>query len=89
MKLIKGNFYRFEDPNFGMVVGEYYGRQKGFECQICRFGHNAHCFNIYHTKGNWYEYETFSYGKEHLPEILEDLGKPADPIMAWPEEAKA
>ena len=89
MKLIKGHFYKCNDKSDNTIfIGQYMGREKHFECQVCGGGHNAHCFNLYHTKGEWSEYECFSYGTEHLPEIIEDLGQPAEPILMWPEEAR-
>jgi hypothetical protein len=70
-KLIENHWYKFNDRG-EIHVGYYLGRQKGFECCVCGCGHNAFTFNIWH---NTYDYETWGYGKEHLPIILEDLGE--------------
>ena len=71
MKLTAGKTYKFSDRN-EIHVGMYMGRQKGFECCVCDKGCNAYTFNIYHS-GNESDYETWGYGKEHMPEIIEDL----------------
>lgn len=50
----------------------FMGREKDFNCLVCRKGNNAYCFNMYYDdKGG---YQTLSYGKEHLPKIIKDLG---------------
>ena len=87
MKLIKGHFYKTRRPGCDIEVCEYIGRVEGYECQVCGGGHNAYCFNLYHRKSWGLDYETYCYGKEHLPEIIEDLGKPEKPILAWEAEA--
>ena len=71
-RLKTGNWYKFKESNGNVHVGQYIGRQPGFECCVCGKGCNAKTFNI------WYDerggYETWGYGNDHLPEILEDLG---------------
>ena len=66
------NWYRFEYDG-DTYIGQYMGREQNFECMVCGKGNNAYCFNIWHSDKD-YDYETFSFGKEHLPK-LEDLGK--------------
>lgn len=80
-----GNFYRIKDAHGTEAIGEYMGRQEEFGCCICYQGNHAYTFNIYGYPGETldnvkrrYEvgsYETWGYGKEHLPEILKDYGK--------------
>jgi hypothetical protein len=56
---------------------EYMGRQKGFECCVCRKGCNAYTFNILHGKTaeeaiRNYEngdYETVGFGEDHLNHV--------------------
>ena len=68
--LVKGHFYRFIDRG-EEHVGQYIGREDGFECCVCGKGHRAYAFNIWYSEDG---YETWAYGKEHMPKILEDLG---------------
>lgn len=59
------------DDRGDVHIGQYMGRQRGFECLVCGAGCNAHTFNI------WYDnrdYETWGYGDNHLPTIVKDLG---------------
>ena len=81
----KGHCYRLYDPNFGdEFIGVYMGREEGYSCMICGKGNNAHGFNVYQgrlehpTKAEVQErinegYETFFYGTEHLPNIIEEI----------------
>lgn len=69
MKLIENHWYRFNDRG-EEYVGQYVGRQSGFECCICGKGSNAYTFNIWSNDCN---YETWGYGKEHLPKIIEEV----------------
>lgn len=71
MKLIEGHWYRFSDRG-GTHIGYYVGRQHGFECCVCGKGQKAYTFNIWHS---FSDYETWGYGREHLPTIIEDLGE--------------
>lgn len=64
------HWYRLKDRE-DICVGQYIGRQKGFECCVCGKGSNAYTFNIWNSET---DYETWGYGKEHLPIIVEDLG---------------
>ena len=66
-------------------IGIYIGREEGFNCMICGKGCNAFCFNIYQgslkdpTKAQVEAqidnvgYETYGFGKEHLPEIMKEI----------------
>lgn len=49
-------------------LAEYMGRQKDFNCSICRKGHNCYTFNIFESEEEYKEgmYETFGYGREHI-----------------------
>lgn len=53
------------------MFGYYVGRQRGFDCCVCGKGSNAYTFNIWNSST---DYETWGYGQEHLPKIIEDLG---------------
>ena len=79
IRLISGNWYRFREADGSEHVGQYYGREYGFECCVCGKGHNAFAFNIWHDKAG--DYETWAFGKEHLPEILEKVGGMDDVII--------
>ena len=69
MKLIKGRWYKFNDRG-EIYTGQYIGKQEGFECCVCGKGHNAYTFNIWNSDS---DYETWGYGKEHLPQIIEQV----------------
>ena len=84
MKLTIGNWYAFNDRG-EKHIGQYTGRNTGdpkfgFECIVCGRGCRAHQFNLYHTN-NEGDYETFSYGNDHMPTIIEDLGNGFDIII--------
>ena len=70
-KLVEGNWYRFAFDG-GEYVGQYMGREQGFECCVCGKGCKAHEFNIWYNKDGGYE--TWGFGADHLPKILEDIG---------------
>ncbi|MNW42243.1 hypothetical protein D3C74_293960 [compost metagenome] len=49
-------------------LGEYMGRQDGFECVVCGKGEKCFTFNLFdneaeYAKGN---YETLGFGRNHL-----------------------
>ena len=71
IRLIIGHWYKFDDRG-EIHIGQYIGRQEGFECVVCGKGSNAYTFNIWHSKDG--DYETWGYGKEHMPKILEAVG---------------
>ena len=77
-----GNWYKFRDGG-DVHVGQYTGRQRGFECCVCGKGCNAHTFNIWYQNGKRIDYETWGYGPKHLPEILEDLGESETEILDY------
>lgn len=77
MNLKQNHWYRFKDRE-NTYVGQYIGRQKGFECCVCHKGSNAYTFNIWNSET---DYETWGYGKEHLPIIVEDLGLQEEVII--------
>lgn len=72
------HWYRFKDSE-GIHVGNYMGREEGFECCVCNKGCKAHCFNIWYDKDGGYE--TWGFGNDHLPEVLEDLGETEEVIL--------
>lgn len=82
----KGHCYRAHDTHYNETfIGIYMGREEGYPCMICGKGNNAHGFNVYQghaenptkaeveayidSKG----YETYFYGSEHLPELVEEV----------------
>lgn len=67
------HWYKFVD-NGETHVGLYVGRQEGFECCVCGKGRNAYTFNIHHSKRDQ-DYETWGFGREHMPNVVEDLGE--------------
>ena len=71
MKLKENHWYKFNDRG-EEHIGYYLGRQKGFECCVCGKGENCFTFNIWHS---YRDYETWGYGKSHLPVIVADLGE--------------
>lgn len=68
-------------------IGIYIGREEGFQCMICGKGENAYCFNVFQGDDTNHNptrkevedyidsigYETFAFGKEHLPKVLEEI----------------
>jgi hypothetical protein len=77
----KYNWYIIKETNFGenkLYIAQYYGREEGFECMVCNHGHNAYCFNVYY---DYDMYQTWCYGKEHMPEIVKDLGSSREQII--------
>lgn len=82
MKLIEGHWYKFDDRG-EVHIGNYMGRQKGFECCVCNKGTKAHTFNIWYSHEGCENYETWGYGLCHIPTIIEDLGESEDVIFDW------
>lgn len=79
-KLIVGNWYKFADTNGGggVHVGQYTGNDQGFECCVCGKGCKAHTFNIWYNENGW---ETWGFGNNHLPKIIENLGERENVII--------
>lgn len=80
-KFIKGHWYQVKDSFGDEWVGQYLGRQEGCTCCVCEKGNNAHAFNVwyqlqYDDEPGCNDYETLSFGTEHLPTIIKDLGNP-------------
>lgn len=71
-----GNWYRFKQDG-REVIGQYIGRQNGFECCVCGKGCKAHEFNVFYDEEG---YETWGFGQDHLPEV-EDLGTSDEVII--------
>lgn len=65
------HFYKFNDRG-EVHVGQYTGTENGFECCVCNKGCKAHTFNIWYNQN---EYESWGFGNNHLPKIIEDLGE--------------
>lgn len=68
----KGKYYKFIYAGL-LHITQYVGREKGFNCCVCGKGENAYCFNSFNTLEQYNNgaYETFSFGKEHLPKLIE------------------
>lgn len=75
-KFIKGHWYQVKDAFGDEWVGQYLGRQKDCICCVCVKGDNAHSFNVWHSLLYSSDYETLSFGTEHLPTIIKDYGNP-------------
>lgn len=82
----KGHCYKVQDNHLSMTyTAIYMGREEGYPCMICGKGNNAHGFNVYQGESenpnkaqveDYIDndgYETFFYGTEHLPEIIEEV----------------
>jgi len=69
-KLEIGKRYKINDRG-DVVIAEYVGREGGFECCVCGKGCKAHCFNVFH--GNDYEWETWGFGDNHMPQIIAEV----------------
>ena len=65
-------YYSFEYRG-DIYKAQYMGREEHFECLVCGKGNNAYCFNVFDTMEKYEQgqYETFSFGKEHLPKLTE------------------
>lgn len=79
IRLVSGNWYRIQEQDGTQHNAQYYGREAGFECCVCGKGCNAYAFNIWYDKDGGYE--TWAYGREHLPTILEQVGGTEDIII--------
>ena len=71
------HWYRFNDGGTE-YIGQYTGRENGFECSVCGKGCKAHTFNVWYDKE---AYETWGYGPDHMPKIIEDLGEHDEVII--------
>ena len=78
IKLIENHWYKFISQEVGSHIGQYTGRNQGFECCVCGKGCKAHTFNIWYDKIGW---ETWGFGDKHLPKIIEDLGEQDEVII--------
>lgn len=75
-KLTIGNWYKFNDQGESHI-GQYMGNDQGFECCVCGKGCKARTFNVWYGE----DYETWGYGADHMPTIIEDLGISEAPII--------
>lgn len=76
MKLKKYGYYLiYDEQTKTTAYAQYMGQEKGFECSVCCKGNNAHCFNIFDNIEKYDDcvYETWPYGREHMPKIIEEL----------------
>ena len=78
IRLTENHWYRFTEQNGVTHIGQYTGNDQGFECCVCGKGCKARTFNIWY---NGTDYETWGYGRDHLPEITEDLGESNEVII--------
>lgn len=78
IRLVVGHWYKFDDQG-EIHIGQYVGRQEGFECAVCGKGRNAFTFNLWFSANG--DYETVGYGREHFPQILEEVGGVDDIIL--------
>lgn len=82
----KGHCYRIRCNHFSLTaIAIYEGREEGYECSVCGKGSRAHGFNIYQGRKESptaeevrdyisdVGYETWFYGTEHLPELIEEI----------------
>lgn len=76
MRLKKYNYYLIQDAYCKEpVLSQYMGQERGFECCVCCKGNNAHCFNIFNNLDEYDNctYQTWPYGREHMPKIIKEL----------------
>lgn len=74
-RLKVGQIYEITDHDGEIVIGEYMGRQKDWNCCVCDKGSNAMTFNIFQNRKNTDDgYQTWGYGACHLPKIKEIKG---------------
>ena len=86
-----GHWYKFNDRG-SEYIGQYTGTDQNFECCVCGKGHKAHTFNIWYSitdekvgdiakADKDHDYETWGFGNNHLPKIIEDLGEQENIII--------
>ena len=75
--MIVGHWYKFNDRG-REYIGQYTGRDQGFECCVCDKGCKAHTFNIWYDQNGW---ETWGFGPKHMPTIIDDLGEQDEIII--------
>ena len=78
VNLVDNGWYKFS-LNGEIHIGQYTGNEQGFECCVCGKGCKAHTFNIWYDENGGYE--TWGFGKQHMPRILEYLGCGEDVIL--------
>lgn len=67
-----GHWYKMKDRG-QTFIGQYMGTECGFPCCVCEKGYKAKVFNIYYEAEEG-AYQSWGFGAEHMPELLEDLG---------------
>lgn len=77
-RLKVGHWYQFNDRG-EVHVGQYTGRDNGFECCVCGKGCNAYTFNIFYNED---EYETWAYGPNHLPSDIVEVADDSVDVIA-------
>lgn len=79
IRLTENHWYRFAEQDGSIHIGQYTGRDQGFECCVCGKGCKAYTFNIWHSEDG--DYETWGFGPSHLPKIISDLGNLDDVVI--------
>lgn len=77
IKLVENHWYKFNDRG-SEHIGQYTGTDQGFPCCVCDKGCKAHTFNIWYNEYGW---ETWGFGRNHLPQIIEDLGEQEEVVI--------
>ena len=78
MRLTAGHWYKFNDRG-EEFIGQYAGREGGFECCVCGKGCNAYTFNVYYDENG---YETWGFGPDHMPhDVVEVADGTSDVII--------
>ena len=73
-----GHWYRMNDRG-EKFIGQYVGTEQGFPCCVCDKGCRAKVFNVWYDKEGGYE--SWGFGPNHMPELLEDLGDTEEIIL--------
>lgn len=77
-RLKQNHWYSFNDRG-QTYIGQYTGKEDGFECCVCGKGCRASTFNVYYSKDG---YETWGYGPNHMPtNIVEVADNTSDVII--------
>ena len=67
MKKLKTDYiYRIKLHDGEIVNAQYIGRQKGFECVVCRSGNNVYTFNVWDSIDG---YETYGLSRTYARDI--------------------
>jgi hypothetical protein len=69
IKLTAGKWYKINDRG-ETHTAQYIGRASNSTCIVCEKGCKAHTFNVFYSNVG---YESWGYGNDHLPQIIEEL----------------